>query len=341
MGDGPRYEDVWRFDALLAAFRKARRAKRGKGDEPAFFLDLEGELLRLSEALCDRTWRPSPYRWFTIHHTKERQVAEATFADRVVHHALVGVLEPIFEARFVPWSYASRRGKGTHAAVQRAQKLARRHRYFLRMDVQRYFDSIAHDVVLGLTASAVPDEGILWLCGQILAVATPSWLPAGCGHGVPIGNLTSQFWANVVLDPVDQHVTRRRGVEAYLRYMDDILVFAGDKRALWELAAEIEGLFTSLGLRAKRRATVVAPVSEGVPWLGFCVWPRLVRLQPEGRRRLARKLAASVAQASQSLQAEDAEVGRAASLCDHTRQANALALRRSLLDRLDAGGPPG
>lgn len=335
MPEPPRFEDVWRFDALLVAFRKARRTKRGKGGEPAFYLDLESELLRLSDGLRQRSWRPSAYRWFTVKHTKERRIAEATFADRVVHHALVGALEPVFEARLVPWTYACRRDKGTHAAVLRARRLARRHRYFLRMDVQHYFDAIVHEVVLDLMAGEVRDDGVLWMCRRILDVATPPWLEPGCGHGLPIGNLTSQFWANVVLDPVDQHVVRRRGVEAYLRYMDDILVFGPDKRALWELAAEVEELFVSLGLRAKRRATVVAPVTDGVPWLGFRIWPQLVRLQPEGRRRLARKLRASAERAGASLQAEDAEMGRAASLCDHTRQADARALRRSLIRRLD------
>ena len=144
---GPSYGDAHAFGALLAAFHRARRAKRGKGGEPAFYRDLEANLLELSEALRERRWRPDPYRFFVVRHTKERLVAEASFRDRVVHHALVGALEPAFEARFVSSSYACRKGKGVHAALERARRLAQRHRYFLRLDVQSYFASIDHQTL--------------------------------------------------------------------------------------------------------------------------------------------------------------------------------------------------
>ena len=114
----PSYEAVWRFESLLRAFKRARRAKRGRGGEPAFFRELETNLLCLSADLRDRTFRPDPLRFFTLWNKKERVVSEASFRDRVVHHSLVAALEPMFEARFIRHSYACRKGKGQHAALR-------------------------------------------------------------------------------------------------------------------------------------------------------------------------------------------------------------------------------
>ena len=216
----PCYEDVWRFRALLEAFHRARRAKRGRGGEPAFYWDLDGSVRTLSVSLRDRTWRPEPYRFFVLRRAKERVVSEAAFPDRVVHHALVRALEPVFEARFIRDSYACRTGKGAHAAVRRAQELARRSGFFLKLDVRRYFDHVEHATLLGLLGEAVDDAGILWLCERILDGAVLPHVPRGERRGIPIGNLTSQFWANVYLDPIDQLITRGLGVRSYVRYMD-------------------------------------------------------------------------------------------------------------------------
>ena len=184
----PTLDQVAGFRSLLAAFGRARRAKRGKGGEPAFYRDLEQNLCTLERELVDRTWRPDPYHYFIVRHTKERVVAEASFRDRVVHHALVAVLDAVFEPYFITQTYACRKGGGAHAAVRRAQALCREHRYFLKMDVQRYFDHIDHMILLAALRARVPDEGVAWLCRAILAGAllrrkpdeTPS--PRRCTH---------------------------------------------------------------------------------------------------------------------------------------------------------------
>ena len=122
----------------------AARGKRFKPGVARFFFDLERELLRLHEELASKTYRPGPYRTFTIYEGKTRQISAAPFRDRVVHHALTGVLEPIFERSFIFDSYACRKGKGTHAAVDRCQQFARRYRYVLKADVRKFFPSIDH-----------------------------------------------------------------------------------------------------------------------------------------------------------------------------------------------------
>src|SRR5437764_324365 len=135
---GNLWDDMISFESLLKAAEKARHGKRFRPSASRFFFHLERELWRLHEELAARTYRPGTYRTFTIYEGKKRQISAAPFRDRVVHHALTGVLEPIFERSFIHDSYACRRGKGTHAAVDRSQAFARRYRYVLKADVRKF-----------------------------------------------------------------------------------------------------------------------------------------------------------------------------------------------------------
>ncbi len=331
-GRHPSFEDVYAFASLLSGFRKARRAKRGKGGEPAFYLGLETNLLRLSDEIRTRAYRPDPYRYFRLRTTKERVVSEASFRDRIVHHSLVAALEPVFEDRFIETSYACRIGKGTHAALARAQEEAKRCRYFLKLDVTKYFDGIRHEVLLELLSREIGNEGILWLCDILMRQARVPGIAPEERRGLPIGNLTSQFWANVYLDSLDHLVVQLPGVHGYLRYMDDQLLFGDDKRALWAAEGFIKQFAAErLCLTIKARATVLAPVTEGIPWLGFRIFPGHVRLDHQSKQRFVRKLRWSIARANSTLLADENEVARAASLCGHVAHANTLSLRRSLL----------
>lgn len=327
-----RYEHVYALPALLRAFRRARRAKRGRGGELTFYFRLEAEILGLSDALRARTYTPDPYRYFRLRHAKERVVSEASFRDRVVHHSIVAALEPAFEPRFITHSYACRRGKGHHAALHRARHMAQRYRYALRLDVRRYFDSIRHDILLGLLRRRVADTGVLWLAATIMAHARLPHLPVGSeGCGLPIGNLTSQFWANAYLDPLDQRAVAGLALRTYTRYMDDVLLFADDKETLWDAAAELTAFARDkLALQMKPSATRVLPVTDGVPWLGFRVFPLLVRLDAPGRTRTIRRLRASARRASAGPAAADAEAERAGSVIAHASHANTYAWRQSL-----------
>ncbi|MBN1345073.1 MAG: hypothetical protein JXQ73_20430 [Phycisphaerae bacterium] len=230
------FERVCSFDNLYAAARKALSGKRTKLPGASFLGDLEKELVSLRQELASETYQHGGYHYFLIHEPKERLVAAAPFRDRVVHHAIVRVIEPIFERRFIEDSFACRRGKGTHAAMRRALHFARGHRYALKCDVSKYFPSIDHEVLMGLVGRVIGDAPLLALLRRILAShadgETPEWAPGAelfeyrmRRRGLPIGNLTSQFMANVYLNPVDhlaKHVLRVKG---YLRYMDDFILF--------------------------------------------------------------------------------------------------------------------
>ena len=234
------------FGSLLQAAHSAARGKRFKPSVARFIFDLERQLLLLHEELASKIYRPGPYRTFTIYEGKTRQISAAPFRDRVVHHALTGILEPIFERSFIFDSYACRKGKGTHAAVDRCQQFARRYRYVLKADVRKYFPSIDHTILKTLITRKIKDPHVLWLVATIIDHSNPQdpvlmWFPGDDlftpterRRGLPLGNQTSQFFANVYLDPLDHFVTDHLGL-SYVRYVDDFLVFADDKRRLHEV----------------------------------------------------------------------------------------------------------
>ncbi len=191
--------------------------------------------MRLHEELTADTWQPGSYTYFDIHEPKLRRVAAAPFRDRVVHHALVRVLEPIFEKKFIEDSYACRKGKGTHAGVRRCAEFTRRFPYVLKCDLRRYFPSIDHEILLQRIGKTIADRQVMALIRRILGTHEDGHRTEwgedllDCHirrHGLPIGNLTSQFFANVHLDGFDHFVKQELGVKGYVRYVDDFLIFA-------------------------------------------------------------------------------------------------------------------
>jgi hypothetical protein len=296
---GALYSRLCAFEALYRAFRRARRGKRDRPEVAAFEFDLEENLLRLRWELETRAYRPGPYRSFYVHDPKRRLISAAPFRDRVVHHALIHVIEPLFEPRFIPDSYANRVGKGTHRALDRCQHFARRYRYVLQCDLRRFFPSVDHAILYAQLGRVIGDEDVMWLVDQVLASGAGVlageyamvWFPgddllaAVRPRGLPIGNLTSQFWANVHLNDVDQYVKRTLRCRGYLRYVDDFLLFADDKPTLHAWRQAVIERLACLRLTLHERRAQVYPVTEGIPFLGFRVFPDHRRLR--SRRGLA------------------------------------------------------
>lgn len=284
-------EQVASLEALLAAFGRAFRGNRRTPEACFFHLELEPRLLALRRQLLAGRYFPKPYRYFYIRHPKRRLISVASFRDRVVHHALVHGIEPRFEAAFIRHSYACRKGAGTLRALRKAQQWARVFPFVLRTDVLDYFASVDHRVLVELLGRQIHDPRVLQLCERIVSNAQLPVLPQGARQGLPIGNLTSQFWANVYLDPLDHFVRDQLGASAYLRYMDDVLVFGHSKARLWRVLAELRRFLRSrLLLETKESATSVAPCTEGISFLGWRVFPTVLRLGRAGAVRLARGL---------------------------------------------------
>ena len=324
---GQLFEQITAFDTLLLAARKAWRGKQQRQSVGHFIFHLEPELLTLQEELCSGTYRMQPYRTFTIYEPKARQICAAAFRDRVVQHAICHVLDPLFERWSIHDSYTCRRGKGTHAAVRRAQQLARRWPYVLKCDVRKYYESVDHAVLKALLRRKFKDRALLTLLDGIIAHP----LPFGTtGQGLPIGNLTSQYFANLYLGELDHLVQDRLRLPGYVRYMDDILVFASEKPHLHETLATIRTfLHDTLRLTLKDEVTRLMPVTQGVAFLGFRVFPGLIRLDGRKWARVRRRVRQREAQYRCGMLEAEALQRALASMLGHIGHADTLATRRA------------
>jgi hypothetical protein len=304
----PLYQRIISWDNLWLAWRKASHGKRGHSPAAAFEFNLADHLLQLQQELSEQVYHPGEYVHFYIHEPKRRKISAAPFRDRVAHHALCNVIEPLFEARFHPDSYANRIDKGTHRAADRLQKFARRYRYVLRCDVVRHFPSLDHALLRREIKRIIRDEDALGLVDRILESGAgvledeyemvyfpgDDLLAAHRPRGLPIGNLTSQFWSNVYLNPFDWFVTRELGCQAYLRYVDDFALFSDSKRELWAWKQAIMERLARYRLTIHESAAQAAPVAQGIPWLGFVIYPEHRRIKRRNvvnfRRRLKGRL---------------------------------------------------
>lgn len=294
------YPQVYDFANLYQAFRAARRGKRDRVAVASFEFDLEQNLLELERELKGQSYRPGPYTNFYIYEPKQRLVSAAPFRDRVAHHALCRVIEPIWEARFIYDSYACRVGKGVHRALDRAHNWVRRYRYVFHGDVVKYFPSIDHQILHALLARRLADRPLMDLIERILnsgegiqaGEAPVVYFPgddlfaALRPRGLPIGNLTSQFWANVYGHELDKFVKHKLGCGPYLRYMDDFVLFADDKAQLQSWKAAIRDfLAANLRLALHPKKSLVFPAKVGLDFCGFRLYPTHRRLRRSSVRR--------------------------------------------------------
>jgi hypothetical protein len=333
------------FGNLHSAWEAASRGKRRRLDVAAFERNLEPNLLRLERELRDGSYQPGGYRSFYIREPKRRRISAAPFRDRVVHHALVQVIAPIWEARFSNASYACRIGKGTHRAANHAQALLKRYRYMLKADVAQFFPSIDHAVLEALLARHIACRDTLDLCRTIIASGdgilaseytlqlfpSDDLFAALRPRGLPIGNLTSQFWANVMLHPLDLFIKQELHCRAYLRYCDDLLLFADDKATLHEWRAAVQERLATLRLTLHENRAQVVPVETGLPFLGWRIYPerrRLKRRNVIAFTRRFRQQRASYAAGHCTLDDLTASVQ---GWVGHARHGTTAALRRSLL----------
>jgi retron-type reverse transcriptase len=264
------YPKVCDFGNIYDAFLKARKGKRYRNDVLMFSSRLEENLIDIQNNLIWKTYSPLPFREFYVHDPKKRLIQAPAFRDRVVHHALCNVIEPLFERKFIYDSYACRRGKGTHAAVARLQRFMRKLRrnhgnfYILKADISQYFPSINHSILMNIIQRTIRCKDTLWLIETIIFQTD---------QGLPIGALTSQLFANVYLNELDHFIKDQLGVKYYLRYMDDFVIAHPDKKYLKRLLCDIQDfLITRLALKLNPK-TRICPYAQGVDFAGYRTWP--------------------------------------------------------------------
>ncbi len=250
---------------------------------------LRQNLTELHNSLVSGRYKHAAYQRFAIHDPKQRQIHKATVADRIVHQAIVSVIEPLFESRFIYNSYSCRIGKGTHVGVQRLrsflQKVSRNNThkvYVLKCDVRKFFASIDHEILLRLITRRIEDEATLELIRTIiLSHGTET------GKGIPLGNMTSQLFANVYLHELDWFMKQTLGVRHYGRYCDDFVVVSTDKLYLESLIEPIRTfLRTELQLDLHPYKVEIRAWDQGVDFLGYVLRPYATTLRKKTRQRM-------------------------------------------------------
>lgn len=290
------------FPALITAAHRAARGKRRSPGAAAFRANLETNCLSLERRLRSRNWRPGRYTVMRIKDPKPRRISAAPFSDRVVHHAFCNVIEPVFEHGFIPDSYANRIGKGTHAGVERYERFRNGASHVLRCDIFRYFPAIDHAILKRDLRRRLGCADALWLADTIIEGSNPQepvevrfsgddlLAPVERRRGLPIGNLTSQFFANVYLDPLDHFVKEVLRCRRYLRYVDDFALFHDDAGQLAEWRDRIAGFLIGRRLILHPQKTMIRPTDEPTEFLGYVLDPHGRRLPDANVKRFRNRL---------------------------------------------------
>jgi retron-type reverse transcriptase len=348
---GHLYPQITTFENLLAAAKQAQCQKRYRDSVLIFNRQLEHELFQLQQELQTKTYQPGGYKTFEIYEPKRRVISAAPYRDRVVHHALCNIIAPIFERTFIATSYANRKGYGSHRSLRQFVSYARDSRYVLQCDICKYFPSIDIAILKQLIRNKIKCPDTLWLIDTILdtpgggetpidyfpgdTLLTPLERP----KGLPIGNLTSQFLANVYLSGFDRFIKETLAVSKYLRYADDFSLFSDDRDFLQHCRTEIEAYLVGLRLKIHPIKSQLTQTRYGAIFVGFRVLPDRIRVRNHnlqtGRKRLERLQVAyakgelSAHEISQSLQSWSA----------HLAHGDTWRLRQQIFGDLDLPYP--
>ncbi len=311
---------------LREAFFAAARRKSSRPDVQLYREELAERLDELRWTLLNGAVEVGGYQQFVIHDPKERVITVAPFGQRVLHHAVMRVCEPFFENRLIPRSYACRRGKGRVVALDEAQKQCAKYEWYLKLDIRRYFDSVPHEGLLNRLRGVFKDRDLLLIFEKVIRS-----FEASPGCGLPIGNLTSQHFANLYLDAVDRFIegARPRGGGRFvvLRYMDDLVVFAPAREDLVRLRLELRGeIVPSLGLRLKQER--IGPTSSGVPFLGCVVRSGFRELSRRSRLRFRRRVMCLDRVVAEGRVSEEDAQRRGTALVAFAKTASSEAFRR-------------
>lgn len=325
---GHLFETIISFRNLYSASKKALKGKKYNPGQSAFYFDLENELIALETELKKGEYQPRPYRRFEIFEPKRRHICAADIRDRVVHHAICKIIEPLFDRTLIFDTYACRKNKGGHAAIKRMQTFSRRFSYFCKCDIRHYFETMDHDVLKSVISRKIKDKQLNDLLWRIIDHRVPGNPP---GKGVPIGNLTSQVFANLYLGELDHFIKERCCVKGYGRYMDDFILFGDDKYELKGHLAKIEKFAgTKLKLDIKNEETMIGPVHIGIPFLGFRIYPGTTRLKRANLVRFRRNIRKRMNEYFSGQIDEDFLTASVRSMIAHISHADTYNARKSM-----------
>ena len=281
------YLNIISKENLYRSAYLAAKARRYTDSAAEFNFHLEAEIEKLHRELKEKTYQHGKYRVFTVYDPKERKISAAPFRDRVAHHAVHDVIEPLMDKAFIYHSFACRKNKGTHKALDWAQKFLRLNAFCFHGDIKKYFFSIDRGILKDVLRERIDDQDLLWLLDKIIDSAAY----AGEQKGLPIGNLTSQFFANLYLNELDYFVKFDLKVKFYIRYMDDFIIFENDKQKLVGFKSRIRDfLKIKLALELHEGKSQIYNTGTGIKFLGFRVFKNHRRLTTDNVRRFKKKI---------------------------------------------------
>lgn len=276
---GNLYESICDPDNLRLAWVKAKKGKEAKQDVYKYGKNLQRNLLDLREQLMTGNIEIGNYYFFTIYEPKERLICAASFPERVLHHAIMNVCHPVFEKYQIYHSYATRIGKGQYAALDYAKINQKKYTWFCKLDIRKYFYSIPHALLIQHLSLRFKDQKLLDLFEKIIGSYESS-----AGFGLPIGNLTSQYFANYYLGLSDHYLLEKVKIPAYVRYMDDMVLWHHSKTALMEAHYKFTD-FIKHQLELSCKPPCINSNDKGLPFLGYVIFPSMVRLNRQSKQR--------------------------------------------------------
>jgi retron-type reverse transcriptase len=299
---GNLYPQILQFENLLLAARNAQKGKRFQKSVLQFNHELETHLFQLQRELAEKTYQPGNYTTFYIQEPKERMISAAPYRDRVVHHALCNIIVPLIEPSFTRDSYANRKGFGTHRALRQFTQYYRSNPYILQCDIKKYFASIDHDILKTLIRRKIKCRDTLWLVEQIIDNSNEQepqieyfpgddlLAPLQRRRGLPIGNLTSQFFANIYLNGLDHFIREQLKCSQYVRYVDDFALFADERQFLVEARFAIEQYLERLRLKIHPIKSQLFSTQFGANFLGFRIFQDRLRVRRNNLHRARSRL---------------------------------------------------
>jgi RNA-directed DNA polymerase len=296
VGGGPAgglFHNISSIANLFSVWSEFRKGKRKKRDVAIFEMHLEDNLFRLHEELGSGVFKLDPYQSFSVSDPKPRKIHKATVRDRVLNQAVFRVLYPVFDKSFIFDSFSSRKRKGVHAGVARLFSASgkatanwKKPGYVLKSDVAKFFDSIDHAILFSLLKRRIKDSKTLELLRIIIGSFEKS-----PGLGLPLGNVTSQLFANIYLNELDRFIKHTLKAGYYFRYADDFIILHSDRNMLLEYEESVrEFLWENLRLKLHKNKVLVRKISQGVDFLGYVVLPHALVLRTKTKNRILRKI---------------------------------------------------
>lgn len=325
------FEKIISLENLQLAFWKAQRGKSSKSEVRYYRQNLQANLNELQTGLISDTFPLGGYHYFKVMDPKERMICAASFPERVLHHAIMNVCEPVFERYAIFDSYACRKLKGSHSAVKRAALFARKSQYYLKLDIAKYFDNIDHVILSEKFRRIFKDERLLALFHKIIAS-----YETVRDKGVPIGNLTSQHFANFYLGALDHYIKENLNRKMYIRYMDDFVVFGESKEEMKSLLKLIRVfLKNELELELKNDIRINYN-AQGIDFLGYRIFPNKIKLSKRSAKRFKNKFILYEKNLASAEWSEQEYSRRVESLVAFTNIADANAFRSAVINKFGA-----